>query len=284
VVATSRVSALIVSFNTCALTLEAVGSVENEPGVETIVVDNASRDRSAYAIAERFPSARLLCSSTNLGYAGGVNLAASVATGQHLLVLNSDARLEPGALNVMLELLEGEPRAALVGPTLHYPDGRPQASAFKFPGVAQLVLDLYPIPRLMDSRLNGRINPSKPTTIDHPLGACMLIRRAAWDDVGPLDEGYFMYLEEVDWCRRAHRRGWQIWHQPNAIVVHHGGSSTSQQPAAMFAQLWRSRLRYYAHFHGPAYNRVVRTIVRLGLKRAQHRGACEVEAIRRLTE
>jgi N-acetylglucosaminyl-diphospho-decaprenol L-rhamnosyltransferase len=95
----------------------------------------------------------------------------------------------------------------------------------------------------------------------------MLIRRAAWDDVGPFDEGYFMYLEEVDWCRRARLRGWQVWHQPQALAVHHGGSSTSQQADAMLAQLWRSRLRYYARFHGPGYNRLLHLLVRVGFSR-----------------
>src|SRR5262249_7309922 len=161
------------------------------------------------------------------------------ATGDLLLVLNSDARPEPGAIDQLADLLDRCPRAALVGPALRYPDGRPQPSAFAFPGLVQVALDLFPIDRLMDTSLNGRISAEAPRQVDHPLGACMLIRRAAWLDVGPLDEGYFMYLEEVDWCRRARQRGWQIWHHPGAHVVHHGGSSTSQQPAAMFAQLWR---------------------------------------------
>ena len=281
---TPGVSALIVSFNTCALTLEAIGSVVDEPGVETVVVDNASLDGSVEAIARRFPSVRLTGSRTNLGYAGGINLAAANARGQNLLVLNSDVRLEAGSLGAMLELLERYHRAALVGPALRYPDGRAQPSAFKFPGLVQLMLDLYPIDRLMDTRLNGRISAARPIQIDHPLGACMLIRRSAWQDVGPFDEGYFMYLEEVDWCRRARLRGWQVWYQPRAVVIHHGGASTSQQPAAMFAQLWRSRLRYYARFHGPAYNRAVRAILRIGLARSRRRGACEVEAVRQLTE
>ena len=122
-------------------------------------------------------------------------------------------------------------------------------------------------------------------TIDYPLGACMLIRRAAWDDVGPLDEGYFMYLEEIDWCQRARRRGWQIWHQPAAVAVHHGGASTRQQPDAMFAQLWRSRLRYYQRFHGPITNRLVHAVVRLGLRRRARSGHAErrlIDAVRRL--
>jgi GT2 family glycosyltransferase len=262
-----RASALIVSYNTRDLTLEAIGSVIAEPDVETIVLDNASHDGSADAIASRFPNADLIRSDTNLGFAGGINRGASAATGDTLLILNSDARLEPGALSVLLDLFQVHPRAGLVAPALQYPDGRPQASAFRFPGLIQVALDLFPIDRLIDSRINGRVHAAAATLIDHPLGACMLIRKAAWDAVGPLDEGYFMYLEEIDWCRRARQRGWQIWHQPLAVAVHHGGSSTRQRQDVMFAQLWRSRLRYYARFHGPAYNRVVHALVRLGLWR-----------------
>jgi GT2 family glycosyltransferase len=273
------VSALIVSYNTRELTLEAVGSVVDEPGVETIVVDNASRDGSADAIVARFPSVQPIRSDRNLGFAAGVNVAAATARGQALLVLNSDARLKRGALDLLRDVLERHPRAALVGPGLRYPDGRCQASAFAFPGLIQVALDLFPIDRLMDTRINGRIRARTARQVDYPLGACMLIRRAAWDDVGPLDEGYFMYLEEVDWCRRARLGGWQIWHEPRAIVVHHSGSSTGQQLDAMRAQLWRSRLRYYARFHGPAYNRLVHALIRLGLRRSPN--SC-LEPVRQL--
>ena len=262
-----RVSALIVSFNTREVLLEAVGSVADEASVETIVFDNASRDGSADAIAQRFPAVQLIRSDTNLGFAAGVNRAAARARGDALLVLNSDARLLPGALDQLTSLLGSKPSAALVSPALRYPDGRHQAAAFRFPGLAQVALDLFPVPRLTDTPLNGRVHSREATPIDHPLGACMLIRRAAWQDVGPLDEGYFMYLEEIDWCRRARARGWQIWHQPAAVAVHHGGSSTRQHAEAMFGHLWRSRLRYYARYHGPLYNRVVHLLVRLGLPR-----------------
>jgi GT2 family glycosyltransferase len=271
-------SVLVASYNTRELTLEAIGSVIGPTDVETIVVDNASHDGSADAIAARYPSVHLIRSETNFGFAGGVNRAAAAARGQTLLVLNSDARLRPGALELMLDLLHRQPRAALVGPALCYADGRPQTSAFAFPGLVQVALDLRPIDRLMDTRLNGRLRASSPRQVDHALGACMLIRRTAWQDVGPLDEGYFMYLEEIDWCRRARARGWQIWHHPRALVVHHGGSSTSQQPDAMFAQLWRSRLRYYSRFHGPTYNRFVHALVRFGLPK---RGGA-VERVREL--
>jgi len=283
-----RVSALIVSYNTRALLLESIASVVNQPGVETIVVDNASRDGSARAVADQFPTVQLIQSDRNLGFAGGVNRAAACAKGRALLVLNPDARLEPDALDLLLEVLDRTPRAALVGPTLRYADGSLQPAAFRFPGLVQIALDLFPIARLTDSSLNGRIasRAPGPLQIDHPLGACMLIDRAAWQDVGLLDEGYFMYLEEIDWCRRARQRGWQVWHQPAAVAIHHGGQSTRQQPDVMFAQLWCSRLRYYQRFSSPAYNRLVHAVVSFGLRRAAAQAgpqrAMLIEAVRRL--
>lgn len=175
----------------------------DEPGTETIVLDNASRDASAQAVAEQFPSVRLLALDDNLGFAGGVNRAASEATGDALLILNADARMEPRSLAKLADFLDAYPRAGLVAPALRYPDGRAQPAAFRFPGLAQVLLDLFPVDRLAETTVNGRIHLSEPAQIDHPLGACMLVRRAAWEDVGALDEGYFMYLEEVDWCKRA---------------------------------------------------------------------------------
>jgi GT2 family glycosyltransferase len=279
-----RVSVLIVSYNTRDLLLEAIASVVREPGVETIVVDNASCDGSADAVAARFPQVDLIRSRSNLGFAAGVNKAAACARGAQLLLLNSDATLRSGSLDLLCEVLDRLPRAALAAPSLVYPDGRPQAAAFRFPGLIQIALDLFPIDRLMGSRVNGRLRGlAKPIQIEHPLGACMLIRRAAWQDIGPLDEGYFMYLEEVDWCRRARLRGWQIWHHPSAIAIHHAGQSTRQQPDAMFAQLWRSRLRYYQRYSGPTYNRAVHLLVRFGLGRARLRRGPSLEAVRNLT-
>ena len=140
----------------------------------------------------------------------------------------------------------------LVAPALRYPDGRPQSAAFRFPGLRRSLLDLFPVDRLAETAINGRVHAHRPrprSTI-RSAPACSSAA-AAWHDVGPLDEGYFMYLEEVDWCQRARSRGWQIWQQPRAIAIHHGGASTRQQPDAMFAQLWRSRLRYYQRFSGP---------------------------------
>jgi len=273
------VSVLIVSYNTRDLLLQAVASVVHDPSVEVIVVDNASADGSADAVAERFPMVQLIRSCQNLGFAAGTNTAARAASASDLLLLNPDATLTPGALQRMVALLDREPRAAAVGPAMVYPFGQPQASAFRFPGLIQVALDLLPVDRLMDTRLNGRMHDTqRPTRVDYTLGACMLIRGQAWRDVGPLDEGYFMYVEEIDWCQRARRKGWQIWFEPSATAAHHAGAATRQQPDAMRAQLWRSRLRYYQRFHGPLFNRLVRALISRGVGR--HRA---LRSIRQLT-
>ncbi len=267
-----RVSVLIVSYNTRDLLLEALGPLVRE-NVELIVADNASADGSADAVAAHFPSVRLTRLPTNRGFAAGVNHAATLSTGDVLLLLNPDAVLPANGPNQLARFLSERPRAAAVGAALRYGDGRFQAAGFRFPGLLQVTLDLWPVNRLADSTLNGRVpSNGRPVPIDHPLGACMAISRRAWHDVGPFDEGYFMYVEEVDWCRRARSRGWQIWHDPGVVAVHHAGAATRQQPDAMFVELWRSRLRYYERHASPTYNRLLHALLRFGFA-AQARGA-----------
>jgi N-acetylglucosaminyl-diphospho-decaprenol L-rhamnosyltransferase len=271
-VAEARVSVLIVSYNTRDLLLEALGALSGAD-VELIVADNASADGSPDAVAQHFPSVRLALLPTNRGFAAGVNQAAALASGDVLLLLNPDAVLSADGAARLARFLTERPRAAAVGAALRYVDGRPQAAGFRFPGLVQVGLDLWPVGRLADSALNGRVpSNGRPVLIDHPLGACMAISRRAWNDVGPLDEGYFMYVEEVDWCRRARRRGWEIWQDPGVVAVHHAGAATRQQPEAMFVELWRSRLRYYERHASPLYNRVLHALLRVGFA-SQARGA-----------
>lgn len=261
------VSVLVVTYNSRGLALQSVRSALRHERAEVVVWDNASHDGTAELLERESGAMRVFRSPENLGFAAGVNRAAERASGRHFLLLNPDAELEDGALSWLLATLENQPTAAAVGPALVYADGQRQESAFRFPGLVQLYLDLFPIPRLMSTRLNGRYAPADEAhPVDVVLGACVLVRGDAWRDVGPLDEGYFMYVEEVDWCRRARERGWQIWHEPRARAVHHGGQSTRQAADQMFVQLWRSRLRYYDKHTSPIYARLVRLLVRAGMR------------------
>jgi N-acetylglucosaminyl-diphospho-decaprenol L-rhamnosyltransferase len=251
------------------------------------VVDNASADGSAELVASEFPQARLIASPENLGFAGGNNLALRLlgfGTGDArpdlVLLLNPDAEPLDDAIGQMASFLREHPRVGGAGAQLLYPDGSFQHGAFRFPGLWQLWFDLFPPRprRLLDSRFNGRYPRSlydagRPFPIDFALGAVLMVRREAMEAAGLLDEGYFMYAEEVDWCWRMQRAGWPFCCVPAARVVHHSGGSTRQFRARSFLNLWRSRHRLYARFYGPirrwAANRIVRAGMRAEARRAR---------------
>jgi N-acetylglucosaminyl-diphospho-decaprenol L-rhamnosyltransferase len=288
---------VIVSYNTAALLRQCLAALlqSEGPSLDIWVVDNGSRDGTVEMLRAEYPTVRLLPQAQNLGFAAANNVAlramgfsgqgtrmvqASAATTathglspEFVLLLNPDAEVQPAAIVTLLDFMRSHPRAGMTGAQLIYPDGRFQHSAFHFPGISQTFLDLFPLNhRLMDSRLNGRYPRRRsPFAVDHPLGACMLVRADAIQEIGLLDEGYFMYVEEVDWCRRLRRAGWEVWCEPRALVVHHEAQSTRQFREAMYVQLWRSRDRYFRSYHGAAYMGLIHTVVRLGLSRELRR-------------
>lgn len=189
-----------------------------------------------------------------------------------VLLLNPDAEPLGDAIGRMAGYLAAHPQAGGVGAQLQYPDGRFQHGAFHFPDLWQLWFDFFPPRprRLLDSRLNGRYPPSRyaagqPFPIDFALGAALMVRREAIQAAGLLDEGYFMYAEEVDWCWRIQRAGWPFYCIPAARVIHHGGASTRQFRAQSFLNLWQSRKRLYDRFYGPGQRALAGGIVRVGM-------------------
>ena len=238
---------------------------------EVLVVDNASCDGSAEMVRERFPQVHLLANADNRGFAAANNQALAETSGRCVVLLNPDTILRGDALGTLLRFMDSTPSAGMAGPRLVYPDGRFQHSAFRFPSLAQAFFDFFPLHhRLLESRLNGRYPRSlyasgHPFAIDHPLGACMMVRRQVVEQVGDMDEQFFIYCEEVDWAMRIKRAGWDVYCVPVAEVVHYVGQSTRQFRDEMFVALWRSRFRLFAKHYGPSYNWAVRRIVRLGL-------------------
>lgn len=249
------------------------------------VVDNASGDGSAEMVAAEFPQARLIARSDNLGFAGGNNLALrglgfKDASPDLVLLLNPDAEPIGDAIGQMARFLVTHPQAGGAGAQLQYPDGHFQHGAFAFPGLLQLWFDLFPPrpARLLDSRLNGRYaralyDSAAPFPIDFALGAALMVRRAAVAAAGLLDEGYFMYAEEVDWCWRMQRAGWPCYCVPTARVIHHGGASTRQFRSQSVLNLWRSRRKLYARFYGRSKRTLASGIVRLGMLAEARRAA-----------
>jgi GT2 family glycosyltransferase len=267
------VSVIIVTWNVRDLLracLESLRPPVEEGWVEVIVVDNGSVDGTAGMVGGMYPGVRLIANTENRGFGAANNQGMAVARAPFLFLLNPDTVVLPQALERLIGFLGTHTRAGVAAPRLRNPDGSLQRNAFRFPGLWQVGLDLFPLhPRLLESSLNGRYRQEpaarEPFEIDHPLGAAMLVRREVWEQTGGFDESYFMYAEEVDWCWRIRQAGWSIWQVPGAEVIHYGGRSTSQAPDWMFVELWRARYQFFRRHYSAPFNLAARLLVRAGM-------------------
>lgn len=307
----SELAIIIVSYNTRTLLGACLNSLQTDlersgREEELWVVDNGSSDGSAAMVRERFPEVHLLALKENLGFAAANNLAFkallqhtqyAIRNTQYLWLLNPDTTVQPGTLGTLRAFMEEYPDAGVAGAQLRYPDGSFQHSAFRFPTLAQIFLDFFPLHyRLIHSRLNGRYPHAcykcgQPFQIDHPLGATMMVRRKAIEEVGLLDERFFMYCEEIDWCWRMKEAGWRVYCVPRAVVIHHEAQSTRQFGDEMFVQLWRSRFRLFEKHYSPLFRWAARQLVHLGVgaemgraRRAHLRGEISTDAYHRRME
>jgi len=264
---TPEVSLIMLSFNTRDLLRKSLSSLiatSAEIDAEIIVVDNASHDGSADMVAAEFPQARLIRAPQNLGFAGGNNLGRAAARGEFLVLVNSDAFIEPGALQLGLQQMRRYPQVGLAGGLLVGRDQRPEPSARRFPSPLNDLLSLTGLAaRYPHSRFFGRFdrtwaNPREPARVDWVPGAFCIIRQSALEQIGFFDERFFLYYEEVDLCRRLRKAGWSVWYWPDLKAVHWGGESSktlSGQTVSNHGRqltLWRMRsaLLYYRKHHG----------------------------------
>lgn len=270
---------VIVSYQVRDLMERCLGSIrriEDPLKLEIIVVDNASTDRTAEMVREKFPSVQLIANSENRGFSRANNQGLKIARGRYWMLLNPDTEIEPGAtpFRLMVDFMDGHPRAGACGASLFYPDGSRQHSAFHFPTLAQIYIDLFPVNwRMRESGLNGRYSfrrydLGEPFRIDHPLGAALMVRPAAVEQVGLLDEDFFIYAEEVDWCMRLSRAGWEVWCVPRARIIHHEARSTGQFRDKMFVELWKARFTLFRKNYSRFFNVLARLLVRQGMERA----------------
>lgn len=252
-------SVSILSYRTPTLLrrcLEAVAAERAALEIEAIVVDNGSADGSAEMVADLFPWVALIRNDRNLGFAAAHNQALRRARGRNWLVLNSDAAPAPGALRTLVDFLDRNPGVAVAGPKLRYPDGSAQPSRRRFPTVVTLFLESTQLQRYSpDNRVLRRYYVAdRPDDelqdVDWLVGACLCVRAAAAADVGLFDERYFMYSEELDWCRRFRAAGWRVVYVPSAEVVHVEGGSSQHDLAARDRLFQASKLSYAAKWHG----------------------------------
>lgn len=258
-----RLSIVIVNWNTEALLRECLASITAHPpdgAYEVVVVDNASTDSSVAMVRDMFPEVTLLANEENAGFAAGNNLAIEASTADMVLLLNSDTVVREGALETLLQFMERHPQAGAAGARLLNPDGSLQHSCFPLPTLLSEGMHLFHLDHRQRQAMQ-EWDVSQPRAVEVLLGACMLLRREAVEQVGLLDEGYFMYSEEVDYCRRLREAGWALYWVPEAEVVHYGGQSTRQVATEMFLRLYAGKLRYFRKHEGPHAGRIYKLIL-----------------------
>jgi GT2 family glycosyltransferase len=222
------------------------------------VVDNGSSDGSVAAVQAHYPEVRIIANRENRGFAAANNQAIRASDSRHVLLLNSDTVARPGSLAALVRFLDAHPEVGIVGSRLLNPDGSLQPSWAMFPSIfTELVGKKLRLRRRYPTR-----NGARAYSTDWVDGAVLMIRRSILPQVGLMDEHYFMYTEEVDWCYRTRRSGYRVCYLPDAEVVHLGGQSSKQAATRMKYELYRSKLRFFNKHYG----RLVATMLGLGLQ------------------
>lgn len=264
------VSLIVVSYNVAPLLEQCLESVLDRPAdgfeVEIIVVDNASADGSAALVRQKFPSVQLVQNEFNYGFPRGCNQALRRARGRFLFFLNPDATLAPGTLAALLDFMVAQPQAGIVGPMVCFPDGTLQPNRRRFPGRALAFVESTPLERYrpfknltaLKNFKFGDVPPDRTHEVDWLVGAAFVVRREVVEDIGGLDERFFMYSEELDFCRRARLRGWQVWYVPTATVTHQEGQSSRQDVPARHINFQTSKLAYYRKYDGSLFAGLLR--------------------------
>lgn len=281
------VAIIIVSWNVrdyLSNCLRSVCPEINRPGLtgKVFVVDNRSTDGTVDLVRNLFTSVELIANEENIGFGAANNQGMAAAAGlkpRYYFLLNPDTVVQPGSIAKMVKFMDETPQAGVTGARLLYGNGRFQHSAFRFPGIGQLIFDLFPIRpyQLYDSRLNGRYPRRyyranrRPFPVDHTLGATMLVRASVAAQTQGFDEAYALYCEEIDWSWRIRKAGWDIYAAPTAEITHYGGESSKQAPIQSTIALWRSRAQLYHQHHGRLKARIATRLVTIGMTRKAQR-------------
>lgn len=253
--------------------LASVRSAAGSLACETVVVDNASTDGTQELIRERFPEMRLVVNDQNLGFAAANNLAFRFCRGRYVFLLNPDAELLGDALAELVRFLDEHPEASAAGPTLRNPDRTRQWSVANFPDLPNALFECFFLHKLLPGASNtwGEIvyderAYSRPRPVDWVMGAAVLFRRDVLDDVGGLDEDFFLFGEELDWFKRLHNAGRQTWFVPAAEVLH--SERPRPENPLLFAQNMYARQKYWEKHSGRIRALAARglALVRVGLR------------------
>jgi GT2 family glycosyltransferase len=252
-------SIVIVSWNTKKHLEECLTSLHTIDGnlsAEIIVVDNASTDGSPEMVRTQFPDVILIETGANLGFAGGNNIGLKEATGKYICLINSDVNVSPDCLPKMFSYMEQNPTIGLLGPGMLQTDGRVHRSGMRFPTLWNLFLralfldSLFKGSSVFGGFLMKDFHFDRTSDMDVLNGWFWMARREALNQVGPLDERFFMYGEDLDWCKRFHLAGWRLVFYPEAKALHYGGASSANAPSRFLVEKQRADLQFWEKYHG----------------------------------
>jgi GT2 family glycosyltransferase len=252
-------SIVIVSWNTKKYVEECLASlhaIDGNLSVEIIVVDNDSADGTPEMIRTQFPNVKLIQTGANLGFSGGNNVGLKAVRGRYICLINSDVNVPPDCLPKMHSFMEQQPAIGLLGPGMLRPDGRVYRSGMRFPSLWNLLLralfldSLFKNSRVFGGFLMKDFHFDRTIDIDVLNGWFWMARREALEQVGPLDDRFFMYGEDVDWSKRFHLAGWRVVFYPEAQALHYGGASSANAPSRFVVEMQRANLQFWKKYHG----------------------------------
>ena len=261
-----EITIIIVSYNVQVLLQKCIDSIfasKIRSSFEIIVVDNASSDQSEELIQKRYPQIKWIQNQENKGFAAANNQGIRLAKGAFIWLLNPDTEVTPEALDSLIHVIEGDSLIGACGSKLINQDGSLQISCYPFPTLGREFVRMFHLEGLipntrypMDQWDSHKIYP-----VDNLQGASLLLRKSALEEVGYLDEAFFVYTEEVDLNYRLKKAGWKIYWVPNSIIVHHGGQSTKQNRTPMFLELYKTKIQFFRKHYG----KVITTLYKIVL-------------------
>ncbi|MGC8667968.1 MAG: glycosyltransferase family 2 protein [Chthonomonadales bacterium] len=256
-------SIILVNWNTRDYLLGALHSIYRNPPpfeFEVIVVDNASADGSAEAVARKYPQVCLIANNANEGYARGNNQGVAASRGRYVLLLNPDVVVWPGSLERAVELLERRPEVGVLAAKLVHPDGTVQKSVRGFPRPAAMIFEvtgiaaLFRRSRIINAYRMDWFDYEHEAVVEQPMGTFLLMRRSVFDRIGAMDECFPIFFNDVDWLYRANRNGVVVLYTPSVVVTHYGGGSTRLVRGMMAWESRRGLLQFYRkHYRSPLF-------------------------------
>jgi GT2 family glycosyltransferase len=268
-------SIIIVNYNTCKLTLDALNSIYDSTtnySYEVILIDNHSSDSSVDTIRAAHPHITLIDNQANVGFSRANNQGIRIAQGRYILLLNSDTLLESNTIQTMIQFMDAHPQAGASGCKLVLTDGSldkackrgfptPSAAFYYITGLSKR----FPNNPKFNQYQLGHLNENEHHQVDSLVGAFMLVRRTTIDQIGLLDEEYFMYGEDIDWCYRMKEAGWEIHYYPMTRITHLKGASSRRKPLKIIYEFYRAMYLFHHKHYRKRYNVIVNAVIYAGI-------------------